>query len=455
MAAPREEPSPVLQQDPTGSPSPTDSPTDQPSPNPTDNSPSPPVDQSPTVQPTLDSPTPGPPGNPGGPQIGISVSAGNAVLTDRYWSGVTTTSLKLTAMNVGSATTSVVFTISMPAGVHGSCPQGCQVSLAPGETKSIKATLQVAPDAWKSAPLTGGLTFTATAPGAASRTGQATWGVVFPPGPPTPGLQLHVSNVQLEPQPASVSSLRVQVINTGKVPAPGALTVVAPNGVSLGTLPAGCVRSKSTTAVCNAGTVDVGKPWEVRVPLVVPDRVRADAPLVGLVRALLSPSGQTPLQTQASYQIFAAAGQTGVTVGTSAQHSPPAGGAGLDLHDRAARFPLTRPAVVWPIIGGSLLLLAVATVGILLTLRRRREEALVAGELAAAAPAEPVAEAPAPTDKTAVISAGPVDRTPTPKGPISWEWRTGEEPVQPAAEGPAGEETPEEQGSDVGPVTAL
>jgi hypothetical protein len=290
--------------------------------------------------------------------------------------------------------------------------------------------LRVAPDAWKLAPLGGSLLFTATAPGASPKSGTTVWGVVFPPGPPTPGLKLQVFDVQLGREATAPATLKAQLTNTGKVPAGGTISVVAPAGVTFGALPAGCRKQRTTVAECTVATVDAGKSWAVQVPLAVPARLRAEAPLVGLVRAVLRPSGQSVLQTQASYQIFAPAGQSGVTVGTSTDGSP--GPGGLNLHDRAARFPMARPALVWPIISGSLVLLAVVVVGMVLTLRDRREDEPASRPAGATPAAEKLPAQPAPADRTAVISAGPVDRTATPRGPISWEWRTGEEPIQPA-----------------------
>jgi hypothetical protein len=312
------------------------------------------------------------------------------------------------------------------------CPKACTLDLQPGETKTLRVSLRVAPDAWKIAPVGGSLLFTASAPGATPYSGSVGWGVVFPAGPPTPGLKLQVFDVQLSPQATAWARLKTQLTNTGKVPAGGTITVIAPSGVTFGTLPAGCRKVRATAAECEVTPVDTGKSWSVLVPLSVPARLRADAPLVGLVRAVLRPSGQADLQTQASYQIFAPSGQAGVMVGASA----PAGSAGPDglpLHDRAARFPLTKPFVVWPIIGGSVALLSVVIIGIVMTLRGRREEVLETAKTPRqGTDDDEEAEAPRPHgDVTAVISAGPVDRTPTPKGPISWEWRTGEEPTQP------------------------
>jgi hypothetical protein len=427
----------------TGSPTPTDSRTEQPSQPPVEQSSPPPVDSSPTTQPQLppDSPTPA-----GSAVPKVTVTADNAVLTGEYWSGVVTTSVKVTATNIGDVAATVTFRYSLPPRVQaGSCGGGCGVTLAPGETKSIRIVLRVAPDAWKLAPLSGGLAFVATADGANPQSGRTSWGVVFPPGPPAPGLKLQVLDVRLGRQPTAPGSLRVELTNRGTVPATGSVTVIAPAGVTFGSLPPGCLKQKSTTAQCSAGTVTPGQLWAVRVPLAVPARLRAEAPLVGLVRAQLLPSAGNALQTQASYQIFAPAGEAGVTVGTSAEPGAP-GGTGIRLQDRSAHIPLARSVVVWPIISGSILLLVVVTVGLVLTLRRRREDAQHLAVPPRPRPADRPPPDPGRADATAVISAGPVDRTPTPRGPISWEWTTGEEATLPAGDDPVADLDPADPG---------
>jgi hypothetical protein len=421
---PNPQASPAPQVNPSGEPSPIDTPSAPASP--TAGQSTAPTDPSPAPEPPAGSAT----GPAAGRRVGIVVTADSATLTDRYWTGQTAMALRVTARNVGNVAETVTFRVSPPAGVTVlSCGGGCAVSLAPAESKSITVELRAAPDAWKRAPLTGTVTATAAATGAATKVGQTAWDVIFPPGPPAPGLRLQVSDVRLDPDPSAPAILRLLLTNGSAAPGTAAVTVVAPAGVSLGTLPRGCQRLKPTTAECLAGTVGAGRRWELRVPLAVPDRLRSEAPLAGLVQAQLHPTGQGILRTQASYQIFAADGQAGVTVGTDTD--PDASGTRLHLHDRAARSPLTQPVVVWPIIGGSVLLLIVVTIGLAMVLRRRAEEVAQFAADPAEAAAEPEPGAgPARADATAVISAGPVDRTPTPRGPIAWEWTTGEEPVQ-------------------------
>jgi hypothetical protein len=437
QALPADDVAPVVDTSaiPSDTPSPVDSPTAAAS-LPAD--PSPPA-PSPAGPPPVDLPTPG---STVTPQVTVGVSADSAVLTDQYWSGQTTAVLHATATNLGTVTEVVTFAIPHPpAGIQSaSCGRACSITLAPGATKTVTITVRVAPDAWKLAPLTGSLGFTATAPGAASRSGTIGWGVVFPPGPPTPGIQLHVGDVHLQGRPTDPSTLRIQTTNSGAVTGTATVTAMVPSGVTFGSLQAGCQKLRATAVRC-VGTVDPGQTWVVQVPLQVPDHLRAQAPLVGLVKAVLQLSGQDALLTQASYQIFAPPGESGVTVGAS---TPPGSGApnGSDLHDRAAG-PLDRSVVVWPIISGSLLLLVVVVIGFIVILRRRREElvAIQALQGSARLAIEPESE-PEQSDRTAVISAGPVDRTPSPRGPIAWEWVTGEEALQPR---PAGDPEPAEE----------
>jgi hypothetical protein len=181
------------------------------------------------------------------------------------------------------------------------------------------------------------------------------------------------------------------------------------------------------------GTVPAGTQRSLSVPLLVSSLARAGTPLAGLVRATLTPSGQGPVQIQASYQILAPAGQTGVLVGGSATASPsdstssPAAAAG-----NQASAPVDGNVAIWPITGGSLLL-AVVAVGLVLVLRARRAEPLAAR---AAADQQPLAAAASadqlPVAATAAADQQPVpamadgpevgDSIPTPRGPIKFEW---------------------------------
>jgi len=90
--------------------------------------------------------------------------------------------------------------------------------------------------------------------------------------------------------------------------------------------------------------------------------------------------------------------------------------------------------VIGLVIGGSLALLVAVLAGILVTLRRLRAEQagqwrpahrIGAGRFADAAVEAGQAEQRPPAKQeivTAVISAGPVDRTVSPDGPIALEW---------------------------------
>jgi hypothetical protein len=418
---------------------------------------------------SITQPPHGSPALGGIPRTGVSVRAGNAVLTSRYWSGERTASLTVTVTNLGNVAETVTLRNVPPAGVQtASCPARCAPHVPPGKSRRLIIGLLVDPGAWQSSPLGGRLNFTATAPGAATLSGRVAWGVVFPPGPPTPGLTLRASDVHLDvagERPVVRGHLTVQVTNSGKAPGTGEVAVVAPAGVTFGALPAACLPRGPSAIACDTGVLAVGKSWEVLLTLLIPAVLRADTSMVGLVRAKLSTYGQSALLTQSSYQILAARGQSGAPAGTSAE--PAAPGA-------ATRQP-ARPVPVRPIIGGSVALLIVVAVGLAMTLSWRREagpaQRPARDKAAARQPGAGEAAADRQEDATAMLSAGPVDRTPTPRGPIRWEWiadeqsteppsvlgpprrtRADQEHSPPAKAGPAAGDGRGHDSQDVGPV---
>ena len=94
--------------------------------------------------------------------------------------------------------------------------------------------------------------------------------------------------------------LTVQVTNSGKAPGAGEITVLAPTGVTFGTLPAACLSQRPSVISCNTGVLAVGKSWEVLLTLLIPAELGTDTSLVGLVRAKLSLYRQSDLLTQSS-----------------------------------------------------------------------------------------------------------------------------------------------------------
>jgi len=188
--------------------------------------------------------------------------------------------------------------------------------------------------------------------------------VVFPSGPPAPGIALQVADVTLDSDPTDPGELVVRLTNTGGRPAAAVLDVLVPAGVDITRLPAEC-QSRSelnpTTTECGLGTIGPGVQRAIGVRLTVSDVIRADSPLAGLVRASLTPSGQPARRTQASYQIIAPPAQAGVNVATTASTAP---------SSRGATPALDNPAAM-AIILGSILMLALVGVGLVLLLDLR------------------------------------------------------------------------------------
>ncbi|WP_203916003.1 DUF11 domain-containing protein [Rugosimonospora africana] len=358
---------------------------------------SPTPDGSPTPGPTdaqPDSPTPPPPGSPtpdqpqpsattadpeqggtGSPGLRVRVYASNAVLDDRYWSGANSTSFTITVRNTGTATATVAVDYTVPAGVTdvatGACQHGhCSVSsVSPGASVPLPVAITVSADAWRSAPLTGRLTFTVSATGASDVSGQRTWGLIFPPGPPAPGIDLRVDDVTMDAQPDVPAQLKIRLTDSGSQPAAATVDVVVPDGVTTGTM-SGCEsqgRPSGSTARCVLGALPAGGQKTILVPLTANAEARANAPLAGLVRATLSPPGQAGRTTQASYEIDVPADQTGVSVAAAASVVP-----APTMGNHGGSYVLSsRSAVAWPMITVSSAVLITVIVVLVMVLRGR------------------------------------------------------------------------------------
>jgi hypothetical protein len=315
-------------------------------------------------------PTPNPPPTtPGGSttqtpgMLGVTVLASNAVLGPQYWSGARASSFVITVRNTGTVPAHTTLTYTLPPGIDaagtGDCPHGtCTVeALDPGRSASLTVPITVGANAWRTAPLTGKIDFSATAPQASPANGTANWSVVFPPGPPAPGIALQVADVTLDSDPTDPGELVIQLTNTGGRPGAALIEVVVPPGVVVTRLTAECQSQRqvnSITTECGLGTIGPKVQRAIGVMLAVSDVVRADAPLAGLVRASLTPSGQSTLTTQASYQILAPQAQAGVNVAATAS-------AGTSPDAAASANPAALPIIL-----GSILLLALVGVGLVL-----------------------------------------------------------------------------------------
>jgi hypothetical protein len=439
--APAETPGVTVYDTPTADPS---GPTDTPSPTPPE---SPTPADSPTPSPEPPPPTTPPPATtPGAPPttarpagvLAVKVMANNAVLGPDYWTGNAAGSFVITVKNTGNVPARTSLRYTVPGGVTdagtGACGHGtCLVdSLAPGAARSLPVAIRVDGDAWRHAPLTGRVDFSATATGASAATGTVTWGVVFPPGPPAAGIVLQVADVTLENDVAVPGQLVIRLTNTGVRPAVGVLDLVVPAGVTVAPPPTDCQTQRQvdpSTTECGLGTVPAGVQRAVAIPLVVSDRARADAPLAGLVRASLTPTGQGSRSTQASYQIIAPQLQSGVSAARTASPVPPRITAGTSPSQGDPAAPL--------IIFGSLIVLALVAIGLIVVrqgeLVRRRPRRGGLPPSATAGPWRPVS------------TFVPVEPHPRPDPPV---------PVSPAApaEGDGGPDEAEVEPAEVEPA---
>jgi hypothetical protein len=355
-------PTPPDSPSPTGvdqaSPAPQDSPTAAGTPTPTPQAPPPTTPVNPTNTPVA------PPTSAAAGVLAVNVTAGNAVLGADYWTGNGAGSFVITIENTGDVPARATLHYAVPAGVTdaatGACGHGtCQVDpLAPGTSRALTVAIAVSSNAWRHAPLAGKVDFSASSPGIADASGTVTWGVVFPPGPPAAGIALQVADVTLDNDVTVPGQLVIRLANTGARPATAVVDLVVPAGVTVVRLPADCQTQRQvdpTTTECGLGTIPAAVQRTITIPLMVSDRGRADAPLAGLVRAALSPSGQGTRTTQASYQILAPPAQTGVSaVGTAAPQA--AAAVAQAMGDRAVQL----------VIFGSIVLLALVTVGLVM-----------------------------------------------------------------------------------------
>jgi hypothetical protein len=347
--------------------------------------PPPPPADSPTPTQPVESATPAAPshGPVPVPVLRVTVYASNAVLGSGYWNGQNTTSFAITVRNTGTVAAAVKVNYTVPHGVTdtatGACRHGsCSVtSIAPDTSVALPVAVTVSPDAWRNAPLTGQLSFSASAAGAQVSSDQGTWGVIFPPGPPAPGIGLQVGNVTLDARPEVPGQLKIKVTNTGALPAATTVDVVVPDGVSQGPMPANCQDQRqldASAARCVLGTLAPGEQSSIVVPLTVDARARDDAPLAGLVRATLTPAGQEGRTTQASYEILVPTDQGGVSVGSTASAPSPTGADHVNAFVLSSRSP-----AALPIIAGSTVLLIMVIAALVLALRKRPAGPVPAG----------------------------------------------------------------------------
>ncbi|MEV0715252.1 hypothetical protein [Asanoa sp. NPDC050611] len=311
-------------------------PSDPPSPTPTEATPTADPTEQPTAEPTETArpsqrPTGGPgptrtlPEQPGPvlpgerPRLAALVWTDDITLGSSYWSHRSSRSdLRVVVANTGTIVERLTMRYTLPAGVTDAGTPGCERAAGrtytcgswtagPGKRFSASIKVRVAGDAWRRMPLFGSVDVTASAPG---RSDLGTVGdnqgfaVLFPPGPPVAGIQLAASEVAFA-STGEPANLAVRLTNTGDTASTGAVEVVLPDGVTVGTHPAGCTTSGDRTR-CDLGVVTAGETRTATLSLLATIEAQRLAPLSGAVSGMLTSSGRTK-QMQMSFRITAAA----------------------------------------------------------------------------------------------------------------------------------------------------
>ncbi|MEU8022687.1 hypothetical protein AB0B88_10740 [Micromonospora haikouensis] len=311
----------------------------------------------PTTTPPVRTSAPGP-GAPAPGRLGVRVSTDDVVLTDAYWNAAgTTTTLRITVTNTGDATEQIRLSYTLPAGLTDAGTAGCAPAgggghrcgawtTAAGARFSTLISVRVDGDAWRRMPLSGAVRVSATAPGvvAGSVDDNEGFAVLFPPGPPVPGIALRADGVAFDIS-GSASELAVRLGNTGTVDADGRIEVVLPDGVTIPAPPAGCAALSATRTRCDVGAVRAGGAATLRLTVSATAEAQRDAPLAGAVVGRLDPRSGQARQLQMSFRITAAAamatpiatpapaGSQGVLAAAGAGDRP---GGGLSTAQRGA-----------------------------------------------------------------------------------------------------------------------
>ncbi|MEH0843295.1 hypothetical protein V6U81_13005 [Micromonospora sp. CPCC 205711] len=324
-----------------------------PAPNPTTAAPDPtaPDETAPaTTAPATTAPAPEPtaPGGPGGPagpggvtlapppgsgrqdagQLGVRVTTRDVSLTPAYWNAASTvTTLRVTVSNTGTVPEQLRLRYTLPAGLTDAGTPGCLSSgdrhyrcgswtAAPGAKFSTLIRIRVSGSAWRQMPLSGSVRVTATGPaGKGTAEDNEGFAVLFPPGPPVPGMTLAADEVAFDIS-GGPTELGVRLGNTGKVDAQGRVEIVLPAGVSVSNPPAGCVTAAPTRTRCDLGMLPAGRTATLLLPVAATPEAQREAPLAGAVIGRLDPRHGPAKQMQMTFRITAAAALTTPPVAT-------------------------------------------------------------------------------------------------------------------------------------------
>ncbi|MEH0937514.1 hypothetical protein [Micromonospora psammae] len=260
-----------------------------------------------------------PPGEPGGGRTGVRVTTGDISLGPGYWNARSTvTTLRVTVTNTGATSARIRLGYTLPAGITDAGTPGCSAAgggawrcgewtAAAGARFSSAIKVRVGGTAWRQMPLSGSVRVTATG----ADTGAVTaddegFAVLFPPGPPVPGIKLAADEVAFDIS-GTPTELAVRLGNTGKVDAAGRIEVILPAGVSVPNPPAGCEAAGPTRTRCDVGTVAAGRTAALRLPVAASPEAQRQAPLAGALLGKLDPHSGRTRQMQMSFRINAAA----------------------------------------------------------------------------------------------------------------------------------------------------
>ncbi|MGN9915817.1 hypothetical protein [Micromonospora palomenae] len=317
---------------------------------------------------------PVPPGDPAPSQqdtgaLGVRVTTRDIVLGPGYWNArSTTTTLRVTVANTGTLAGRVHLAYTLPAGVTDAGTPGCAAvgggnwqcgewAAAPGAKFTTLIRVRVDGQAWRKMPLNGSVRATASGAGTATATDNEGFAVLFPPGPPAPGMSLDADEVAFDISGGPVE-LAVRLGNTGRVDAAGRVEVVLPDGVSVLSTP-GCEMVSPTRTRCDAGTVAAGRTATLRLPVAATPQAQREAPLAGAVIAQLDPRSGRTRQMQMSFRITAAVAlatpPAATPVPTGSQGVIAAGG---QTSDGGAMTSAQRIAVTLIVLSGLLVVLA-------------------------------------------------------------------------------------------------
>ncbi|MFF0150190.1 hypothetical protein [Micromonospora sp. NPDC005203] len=340
--------------------------------------PAPPVLPAPPAPPVRP-PAPGaeaPPANP----LGVQVTTQDVTLSKAYWNAASTaTTLQVTVNNTGTTTQRIRLSYTLPVGLTDAGTKGCAAAgggtydcgawtVEAGVRFSALLRLRVDGAAWQKMPLAGSVQVVADAPGVP---GEAVddqgFAVLFPPGPPVPGITLAADEVAFDIS-GTASTLALRLGNTGTVDAAGRVEVVLPAGVTIPTPPSGCVASDPSRIRCDVGTLAAGRTTELRLPVEATPQAQREAPLSGAVIGQLDPRSGATRQVQMSFRITAAAALATPVVSPPA----PAGSQGVLPGGAAADDATTsvrRTAIILIVVSTLLVVLALTLATI--SLRRR------------------------------------------------------------------------------------